>query len=97
MLRTGRSESAALPPSNAGIVPSPVLRRIEVIAEPLRKRSTIVPGSRVWLLFFALLVPAGFVGYVIGQSTSHHQTRHGGPGPKAALISHATRTTSASR
>jgi hypothetical protein len=22
----------------------------------------------IWLLFFALLVPAGFVGYVIGQS-----------------------------
>src|SRR6266536_174344 len=28
----------------------------------------------IWLLFFALLVPAGFVGYAIGRSTSHAQT-----------------------
>jgi outer membrane protein assembly factor BamB len=28
----------------------------------------------IWLLFFALLVPAGFVGYEIGRSTSHAAT-----------------------
>jgi hypothetical protein len=65
--------------------------------ERKRKAEDMFLEAGVWLLFFALLVPAGFVGYVIGQSTSHDQTRHGGPGPKSALISHATRTTSASR
>ena len=30
----------------------------------------------IWLLFFALLVPAGFAGYEIGRSTSHTPPAH---------------------
>jgi hypothetical protein len=31
--------------------------------------NTFLDGG-IWLLFFALLVPAGFVGYEIGRSTA---------------------------
>ncbi len=43
----------------------------------------------VWLLFFALLVPAGFVGSVIGRPTAHSPARN--VAPAAALASHAPR------
>jgi len=33
----------------------------------------------IWLLFFALLVPAGLVGYAIGRSTSHAKAATGAP------------------
>ncbi len=37
-----------------------------------RKRAgTAFLDAGIWLLFFALLVPAGFAGYEIGHSTSH--------------------------
>jgi hypothetical protein len=39
-----------------------------------RKARDMFLEAGVWLLFFALLVPAGFVGYVIGRSTSHSDT-----------------------
>src|SRR6266516_2246511 len=39
----------------------------------------------IWLLFFALLVPAGFVGYAIGNATSHAQTSVRAPTPHAAI------------
>jgi outer membrane protein assembly factor BamB/mono/diheme cytochrome c family protein len=40
-----------------------------------RRAETAFLEVGIWLLFFALLVPAGVVGYAIGRSTSHAATR----------------------
>src|SRR6266540_5074354 len=43
----------------------------------------------IWLLFFALLVPAGFVGYAIGKATSHAETSVRAPATRAAVAASA--------
>jgi hypothetical protein len=43
----------------------------------------------IWLLFFALLVPAGFVGYAIGNATSHAEKSVRPPATRAAVAAPA--------
>jgi glucose dehydrogenase len=43
----------------------------------------------IWLLFFALLVPAGFVGYAIGHATSSTERSVRAPATHAAVAARA--------
>jgi len=52
-------------------------------AQRRRARSRFLEGG-IWLLLFALLVPAAFVGYAVGRSTRHSETTVAAPTTSAA-------------